>query len=414
MPEPYPSLAKIPPNRPPTHAQQTTPAAVRNGGKAWPAVLAMLILLAIAGGLGVVGYRMWQEPFEPLDTSAVEFNHLAERAQRALGDHQPRRILPDVEAFVARFPDFPLGYRLLGQVWLDIGRGDRDVREHAFEQAQQAWLRSLELDPEQDGLRLLAGDVAVKQGKPDLAEQHFLTLVLRQPENLTYSIRLAFAWINLNRFDEAAIQIDQAIRQDDRRYDGFYFRGVLAGRRALDDRLPVELRDALLTEAIELIDLARDRLAEQIIERRRDYVQVVRHQAGLMRRLSALRGNEPQWAQAAIDLLQPPTLFLNESLDPEVTEELAAACALLDEPVRAAEFFESSIIAHPHDWRLLAGAAQWWIEAGRIDRAQPHLDRLESIGNRRPDLPLLADRLAELRRRFEEEAPIPLDDLLPD
>ncbi|MCC5829964.1 MAG: tetratricopeptide repeat protein [Phycisphaeraceae bacterium] len=385
----------------------------RRGGAAVNA-LALVVLLIVAVALTVVYFRSLDDRIEPIDTASLEFDSLAERTARAIADRRPERVFDDAAAFVQRHPEFALGHRLIGQIWYEKGVHDRDLRPSAWQSAQSHWHRSLELDPEQDGLRLLAGDLAMKRQEPQEAEELFAELVRRNPDNLTHSLRLAFAWINLGRFEEAERRIDLAARLDDRRYESFYLRGVLAGRRALDPEMDDAQRRSLLLEAIDHVERGRERLEDKVLEERERYITVVRHLAGLHRRLAVASGGDRGAAESALALLQPPTLFETEAMELEIVREIAQAYELLDRPERAAMQYQMASIRNPREWRLAHGAAKWWIRAGRLDHAESHLQRLRTLARERPGLELLQQRLSEVEAMFQDASPIPMDDLIPD
>src|SRR5690606_9150670 len=101
------------------------------------------------------------------------------------------------------------------------------------------------------------------------------------------------------------------------------------------------------------------------------------------RRWSALlrRANQPAEALAVLRGLTPPQQF-----EPGVMDDLAACWALLGQPERAAEHYESALLLDPANPVAAASAAHWHLEANQPERAERMIQRLRRLSPHSPKL----------------------------
>ncbi len=284
------------------------------------------------------------------------FEKLAERVQRAIQSSKPTTVKTDVEAFVTQHQDFAPAYLLLGQVHFAIGEtGHRRTKEEHYPQAMQAWEKSLELQPEQPNLLLLAGDLALKLDQPVKAWQWFHQLQQLKPTDPTGEVRQAIALIYQGKADEAE-QALQAIMQKNSGLHQVHFAWGLLHASRQD-----------YAQALERIDSALD---------------ILRHQPQLD------RDTEYKYLLRRVDILQKQNrhgLVVNMFMDsidgfsplererPEALAELAESVAAQGGPEAAAQLIYERRIGVPGNrdhWPLYEQAALWYLKAGNFDRVK--------------------------------------------
>ncbi len=336
---------------------------------------------------------------EPLDTAALEFQRIAERADRAIKDRRARRVLEDVEAFVQRHPHYALGWRLLGQVRYSIGRRDLSQRPLTWPAAYEAWQQSLELDPEDKALHLLAGDLALRLERAEVARRHFETLLELDPTRLTYQVRLCWALIHQGHHDEAEAGLKAVLRRDAAHHEAHYYYGVLSARRAAAATRYTE-QEARYIEALDWIRSAIKHLRPREIEKRDVMVKYLRQQSYILRQLATARGGDMRTLEQALAILTRQ-LFPPEIADPEVLEEIAQCHAMMDRPERAAELYARYAGRERLNWQYHARAAHWWLVAGDRGRAAEHFEQLRQLDPQLRHNPVRQQTLADLHRRLE-------------
>ncbi len=392
-----------------TNSRKTPDAAsisslsAADGGRrrAWRWV-AVGVVVAMLGGIATMGVLYVQtlnrDTDEKLDAVDLEYKRIAERADRAIQDRRAGRVLEDAQAFAEAHPDYALGHRLLGQVRYSAGRHDPPRRRSLWPAAYEAWQQSLALEPEDESLHLLAGDLALQLNEPDVARQHFETLLELDPTSLQYQVRLCWAKINQGEFDRAQAGLEAVLRRDSEHHEAAYYRGVLAQRRAMSLEAPVE-REQLLLEARQWVSTAIRHLRPQEIQKRDLMVRYLRQQSFILRMLAEARGGDAATARQALAVLRD-RLFSSEIAEITVLREIAECYRIMKQPASAARMYESHAEQHPRNWQYRAHAAHWWLQAGEPDRAAAHFEVLVTLDPQLRHNPARQRAIAELREQL--------------
>ena len=332
-------------------------------------VVAALVLAGVAAGL--ISVNHWQDkaakPSAPgagsapmnLQVVAGELEDLEQRVKTAVDHGRADTVRRDVEKFIARYPRFGPAYRLMGLVYLALDKLDK-----AYEQFRL----SLELDAAQGEVHLLAGSICVQQDRIDDAEHHYLEAIGLDPTNIRYRMHLAQCWVQQRRLDEARQQLMTVLR-----YDSSHHRAYAM------------LSDVYLSEnktVLAMNQIIRALEATPLTERD-DQVKYLRRKAAILR-----RQNEPAESLQVLEHLSDL-----ERLDPGVIAEMAVSLSMQGRFGDAALLYESALRQVPTDWRLAAGAADWWLKAGQRDKARLAVDKLRAINPRLPAVADLENRL---------------------
>lgn len=332
-------------------------------------VVASLVLAGIAAGLVGVNYRQVKVSNHstpdagsvqmPLQAVAAELDDLEQRVQTAVDHGRADTVRRDVEKFIARHPRFSPAYKLMGLVCLALEQ---------FDKAYDQFRLSLKIDPAQSQVHLLAGSICVQQDRLDEAEHHYLKAIGLEPTNLRFRIHLAQCWIQQLRPEEARRQLMTVLRYDSSRH--------LAYAMLSDVYLSENKKALAMNQIIKALEVTP-------LTDRDNQINYLRRKATILR-----RQNKPSESLQVFEQLSEL-----ERLDPNVIAEMAASLSMQGRFQDAALLYESTLRQVPTDWRLAAGAADWWIKAGQYDKARLAVDRLRAINPRVPVLASLEGRL---------------------
>ncbi|MCC6581418.1 MAG: tetratricopeptide repeat protein [Phycisphaeraceae bacterium] len=269
---------------------------------------------------------------------------------------------------IRRHPQHAASHLYLGQLLVDLRQ---------YDEALDSLARCLELNPNQQDVQVMAGNLALMVRRIDDAEQHFRQAIALSPRSGRY--RLHMAQVHLARDDEDQARLDylEALRLDSALHEAYC---------GLSDLFA---RQGNLVSALTQIQKAIE--ATPAGERTRQVVYI-RKKANLLR-----RDNQP--AQA-LQTLQ--SLTTTEKQDLGVLEETATCWMLLGQPRRAAEAFELAGSYDPMNWRYPASAARWRIKAGDFDAADRHIDALRRIDAALPAIRELQDMLDQAKAKAGE------------
>ncbi|MDX1682343.1 MAG: tetratricopeptide repeat protein [Phycisphaeraceae bacterium] len=350
----------------------------QTSSKAGRIVVIAVLLIGVTAALAAVTYKTWliEGPIEPSvvlpdegsrpvgDAEALQllqerFNALASEG----GDVRPlkRRIVE----YVHQYPADPAGHRLIGQLLMASGRA-----AHAYPHLA----RSLELDPEQPELALIAGTVAMKRGMLEAAEQHYRSANEQMPESVRALMHMARLRLEQDRLAEAGELVDQALALDASASGPWAVRANIHWRRDKPE------------EAVAAMEKALKRLTVAEDDQRIPYTL---SEAGWLREM----GRPGEALQVLLRLRTSQRSRL------EVMDAVAACYADLGRPEEAAEMFEAASAAVVADWELAARAARWRLAAGDRAKARHHLDHLRRL---KPDAPAVE----ELERALSEDASV--------
>lgn len=228
------------------------------------------------------------------------------------------------------------------------------IHEERLPAAYEQLLKSLQFERQQPELHLLAATVAMQLKEHDKAIEHYTMATGLSPRSSRYLVHLANAYLLIGRTDQARDTFLQALSVDSSAHQAY---------KGLSDIFAQQNKIEL---ALQQIQKAIDQTPAN---QRPLQVLYIRHRAGLLR-----RGNRPSDA-----LLLLKTLSGEERKDEGVLRDLAVTWALLEQPVRAAEEYESVMPDRPMDPSLLAAAAHWRIKAGDAKKAGEHVEVLRRI-----------------------------------
>jgi len=283
-------------------------------------------------------------------------------------EHEPKKLLPQAEELVQKYPEFVPARKLFGQLLLHA-----EQEQAGYEQMTKA----LERDDSRPKLQNLAGTLALRLGKYDRALGHYSEAVGLAPNQPKYRAGLAKALIETQELERAREELLKALNQD----SSYHLPHAMLAQ--------LYRRQNKLGLAREHIRKALDRLPEEKEDQRSVYV---RRRAELLRR-------DNRWDEA-ISVLQdlPP----KQRLEKHVLEELARNWALRGEPERAASLYARALNLKPNDEQIAAAAVEWAIEAGWLDQARAHLKELRRINSASPKINSLRERIAEAEQNQTE------------
>lgn len=267
--------------------------------------------------------------------------------------------LTAVRRFIEKYPRFALGRTLLAQVLIYANQ-----LQGAYEQL----VLSLDLDPNQPEVHLLAGTVACQLNRFDDAARHYSTAVGLEPSNARYRLYLAQVYFKQQKIEQARTTALEALRLDSSLHQAY---ALLADLYAQQNKLSLALTE---------IDHA---LAQAPATGRSTVLAYVRRKAQFLR-----RDNRPEEALLTLRSLGP-----SEQVRADVLEDMAICWSMLGEPAKSAALFEDALAMDPSQWRFAAAAARWRLRMGDRDAAQRHLDTLRKINPAAPEIPELEARL---------------------
>jgi len=346
------------------HMQKQTATTVK--------VIAVLAAIVIVAGAGWFAYqRSAGARGEPDAAGSVAFDSakaeaeldaLSQKVNNAMTSDQVTAALVDeVQGLVQRYPRYAPARVLFGQVLAQEGDAQR-----AYEQLAA----SLELDPRQVQVHVLAGTLAEVIGKLDRAGWHYSQAISLEPGDATHRLRLANVYFQQQDYDTARRQALDALRLNSEEHRAY---ALLADIFAKQNKLELALQETV--KAIEHTP-ADDRTALVIYTRKR----------GILLR----RANRPA---EALQVLMG--LFPAERRQDEVMADLATCWMMLGQPVNAAGVYEEALKIDPTAWRWVADAAQWRIKAGDLAGAQEHLKTIRLLNPRAPVIAELQEQLAQ-------------------
>ncbi len=270
--------------------------------------------------------------------------------------------LDEARRFAEQYPHLAAAHSLLGQAL---------YYDNQLAPAYEELMASLELDRQQAAVENLAGEIALRLGKPDDSLKHFSHAVDLEPSNQGYRLRLAEAYLDRHDMDRARTLLLESIRVAPRSAQAY---ALLSELYTQENKLP--MAEAQIAKAITL--LPDDQKQYRVVYTRKE--------AALLR-----RDNRPG---DALRLLE--SLPIKDRDKADVIEDLALCWAMLGKPDKGADLYEHALKANRGDWRLAAGAAIWWLKAGDRDAARRNLNQLEKID---PDLPVVKELEAKLRAK---------------
>lgn len=259
----------------------------------------------------------------------------------------------DVQRLVERYPRYAPARTLLAQVYLFDGR-----LPEAYEQLKL----SIDLDRQQPEVHLLAGTTARQLGFHDEAARFYSTASQLTPENVSYRLHLAQAYMERQDYDRARMQILEALSRDSSSAEAYALQSDLEAKQNHIEQALVNIQ-----KAIENTPLTARPLQ----------VQYIRRKAQLMR-----RNNKPDEALLVLDALS------GRDRDFAVLGEMATCWGMLGKPAKGAKIFEDALAENPTSETLAIAAAEWWGRAQDKKGVQRMIDRLREMN---PRLPVIAD-----------------------
>ena len=275
------------------------------------------------------------------DELAVIQNTVAD----ALEKDEPDLIHDKARRFVDRFPKKPAARNVFAQVLL---------AEQQFERAYKQLKVSLELDPRQPNVHLLAGTIAYQFEDLDQAERHYKDATSLDRRNVDNHLHLAKLYMKQGKMDRARITLVAALNVDSSSHEAH---AMLADLYARQNKLTLAITQ--ISKAIEMTPTD---------ERPRMIVYV--------RTLSKMLRRDNQFDQAlqVLDGIEGDYRH-----DPGVVEGIAVCYMMLSRPADAVGAYEEAVAANPVGWELVAGAARWQHKTGNAARARHHLATLKRL-----------------------------------
>lgn len=270
--------------------------------------------------------------------------------QRGKTDLQ--HLIGKVALLVQKYPDYAPGQLFLGQLYFDAG----DLKS-----AMSDIGKSLELDPKQAQVHLLAGNIALMQQNPKLAADHLAQAIAMEPSNAQFWLYLAQTYFAQKNWDEAQSCYEKAIALDS---------SMTLAYNGLSD---CQEKKGQLAKAVFSVQQAIDQTP---ISKRKQQVIYYRKQARLLAQLG--KPNEA--------LLVMGKLTDIESVTGAVLAEKAKYWEQLGSPAKAAELYEALLKKDLRNIKHAIDAAKWRIKAGQLDHARQHILHLQLIN---PDLPVI-------------------------
>jgi len=254
-----------------------------------------------------------------------------------------------------------LARALLAAVILDGDDGPTGATRAA---AAHAYREAAALDPTNAPLQHAAGVALDQSGQLDEAVAHYHRAMAIDPSNPQYPLYIAMALRRLDRVDEALAMLD------------------VARQLAPDEALVETVRaDALLAAGNPEAALAAAQRARTLAP---GDLQARVAEARALRRLER--------AQESAELLA--ALPHGARAIEAVAQELAESLLAIGRSEAAARAWELSLNTDPRRWRSAAGAADAWIAAGDLIRAEAHLDLARALAPRE-------SRVVEVQARFD-------------
>jgi Tfp pilus assembly protein PilF len=257
-------------------------------------------------------------------------------------------LIVDMQRLVERYPRISAARTLWAQALLFTGRG-----REALQQLEQ----SLQLDPRQAEVHLLAGTVALQLAQIEVAERHYSQAVGLDTANGRYRLHLASIYLKQQDYDKARATLLEALRCDSSLHEA---------HAALSDLYAQQNKVNL---AVEQIKRALELSPPDDHARRTIYL---RKEAALFR-----RDNKPEEALAVLRQLPPVAM-----MEIAVGDDLAGCWAMLGQPDKAASHFEQVLIIDATNDLAAARAALWRIRADQPDKARQNLETLRRINPR--------------------------------
>lgn len=347
-------------------------AVNRRGGAGRWVVVGILLLGCLAGVIAVsywsavgrpdgadqvdgAGSVAWDE-----QAAIAELSGVQEQFNVAAVDGKPvEGVLAAAVRFAEKYPRVPEGRTLLAQIYLYQGQPRKALDELRL---------SLELDPRQAEVHLLAGTVAMSLADQEAAVHHYSMAVGLESAQPRYHLHLAQAYLGQGEHDKARRLLMQVLQLDSGSHAAH---AMLSGMYAGQNKLGL---------ALDQIGKAIERTPVSDLPTRMAYVQ---RQARLLR-----RDNRPEEALLVLDTLGP-----RGRSEPMVLEETALCWAMMGKPDRAAGVYEDALKGDPAAWQYAAAAGMWRIKAGDTDAAMTHLELLRKINPRAEAIGVLEDAL---------------------
>ena len=322
------------------------------------------IVVALVLVLIGIGVALWFTNGAPSPSAGPQaaMEQVQDLGQRFQSATQHRRDLrpfaQEARELIEQHPDSAPARLLYAQVLL------------AMEQVGQALPqleKSLELDPHQPEVHVLAGSMAMQMGDLDQAVEHYRQAVQQQPNESQPRLHLANARLKQQEYDRARNVLLTVLEQDASLHKAH---ALLADVYAAQGEL--ELATDQVRRALELVDEDEPAVRTAYIHKR----------ARLL-----LRANRPTDAEMVLydlpreQLLQPPT-----------AEIMGQALLMQDRPLDAAIHYQRVLATDPQNADAAAKAARWYLRAGRQDLAQPMIQQLQRLDPTHDALDQLTDR----------------------
>ncbi|MEX2216199.1 MAG: hypothetical protein WD768_18960 [Phycisphaeraceae bacterium] len=284
---------------------------------------------------------------------------------------QIRRLEPMVEkakAFIAKYPKYHPAYTLLGKVYIEL---------YKWPEAYDELQKSLKLDANQPMVHHLAGTILYEMRDFPAAEANYLTAHQLSPLDPLHMVYLAQVYIRTERFTEALTRLTEALVMKDDYHQAY---------ATLCD-LYMKQNEADL--ALQHIDKA---IKFTALDDREALVPYILKRAAVHRRLGD--------ATAAMTDLEN-NLLDHEQFQARAAEDIAITWGMLNEPAKAAEFYERAIAANSTEWRLFRGAVAWNIKAGNLAKARTYLRGLQNIDPHQPAIKELQESIAKMEEKLQ-------------
>jgi tetratricopeptide (TPR) repeat protein len=339
----------------------TPPSSPRSGN--WIVIVLILLGLAAAG----TAYVYWTNfvtvgpkgppvggDFDP-DLANKELAQLDDDLAEAKRIRRFNSILDKARAFVARYPKYPPAYTLLAKVYIEL---------YEWPKAYAELEKSLALASNQPMVHQLAGTMQYEMRDYEKAEDHYRTAHVLNPNDPLHLVYIAQVFIRTNRLEEASVRLLEAIALNSKSHEAYATMSDLFMKRNEP------------SQALQQIDKALEFAAAN---ERGVVVPYVLKRAAVQR-----RAGDPQGAMQTLDEM----LHDSEMMEPYVAKDVAETFGMLNQPDKAAEFYERATAANPTEWLLLAGAVDWALKANNLPMAKRSLRSLEKLD---PHLPALRD-----------------------
>ena len=333
-------------------------------GRAFNLMVMVLVILAAILGVAVLYDRLsWPggpevDPVPPadqfdLEAAQSETAELGERFNNSIGNSEAvRELADDSRRLVSRYPRFAPAHMLVAQIMMYL---------ESYQDALSYLETSLDLQPNQPEVHILAGGVAVKLNDLGLAERHYIDASSLKPRQIRYLLMLAGVQIKMQKYDEARENLLKAIQVDSSNYKSY---GLLADMYTRQNKIDLALGQ--ISKTIELVPA--DKPVDKLI--------YIRKQVKLLHRAGRL--------DEALLILQ--SLPARDQFTPELMSELAITWNLLGQPEHAARHYEEAMILDPLNATLVVEAARWYTRSGDVKKAGDLLVRARRMDPYAPGL----------------------------